>query len=225
MRMLIKLILYKLGFIKLVDFAQIIHDGFVAQVADYGTPPITMADFQTDIDTLRAAKLKWGTKGNRGSHADYLATVSADTVVRDDLRQLANYAQTARPDNPESWAKVGFEAKKPKGPPQFLAIVQSLRWMKSEKLMSGDIKLGWKRPLDTDPGDVKGYLVQFNNIDVPPELKGSRGVVNVWGIVTSASIVITPPYAGANYFWVTPFNAAGFGKTSDGMLYNAPGKL
>src|SRR5438874_516243 len=118
MRMLIKLILYKLGFLSLADFAQIIHNGFVAQVADYATPPFTMLAFQTDIDTLRTAKEKWGTKGNRGSHSDYLALVSADTVVRDDLRQLAAYPQTAQPNNIESWTLVGFEIKHPKSPPE-----------------------------------------------------------------------------------------------------------
>ena len=52
MRMLIRLILYKLGFTQLADFAQIIHDGFITQIADYPVPIITMADFQDDIDAL-----------------------------------------------------------------------------------------------------------------------------------------------------------------------------
>ena len=116
-RSLIKLNLFRLTYEKLAALAQIIHDGFVAQVADYATPNPTMVDFQSDIDTLNTAILNWGPEGNRGSHADHLALLTAVTVVKDDLRMLSSYAENAQPNNPDSWIVVGFTLKNPKTPP------------------------------------------------------------------------------------------------------------
>ena len=103
--------------------------------------------------------------------------------------------------------------------------MQNLRQFIARDIPSPFIKLKWKRALDTDPGDVKGYIIQYNSSNVQPEIDGSRGVVNVIGIVTSTSIIIAPPFVGANYFWVTPFNAVGYGVSSDALFYNAPGKV
>src|SRR5205085_10594626 len=96
--------------------AQKIHDGFVTNVADYATPDPTMVDFQTDIDTLKTTLLKWGPEGNRGSHADHLALLTAVTVAKEDLRMLSRYAQNAQPNNFNSWTDVGFTLKSPPKP-------------------------------------------------------------------------------------------------------------
>jgi hypothetical protein len=221
---LIRLNLFKMTFDVLKTFAQKIHDGFVTNVADYATPDPTMADFQTDIDAFDAALLTWGVKGNRGSHADYLALLTSSTIVKEDLRMLSRYAQNAQPNNINSWTDVGFVLKSEPKPPTKLEMVQNFHNFISRSVLPGTIKLKWKRPLNTERADVKCYLIQFNNSGVQPEIEGGRGIVN--GIlVTDTSIIITPPYVGANYFWVTPFNAAGFGTSSEPVIFNAPGKL
>jgi hypothetical protein len=220
-RSLIKLLLYSMGFDALRSFAQTIHDGFVANIADYATPVPVLPAFQTDIDALADAISAWGTPGARGSHADHVALIDAANVVRDDLRRLADYAQNAQPDNPTSWGAVGFPIKRPKSVPQALQMVQDLRNFVSREIPAGFIRLKWKRPLDTDSSDVKGYIIQHNSSNVQPEINGSQGVVNVVAIVPNTSIQFQPPYTGANYFWVTPFNSVGYGVSSDPLFYNA----
>ena len=103
-------------------------------------------------------------------------------------------------------------------------MVQQFRKFVSRTLVDGTLKLKWKRPADTTALDVKVYVVQFNNTGVQPRIDGSHGVVN--GIlVTNTSIIIVPPHVGANYFWVTPFNAIGYGVSSEPVFYNTPGKV
>jgi hypothetical protein len=224
-RSLIKLNLFILTYEKLATFAQVIHDGFIAQVADYATPNPTMVDFQTDIDALNAAIFNWGLEGNRGSHADHVALLTAITIVKDDLRMLSAYAENTQPNNPDSWTDVGFTLKSAKTPPAPLQMVQNFHQFISRSLVAGTIKLKWKRPLEAAPSDVKCYVVQYNNSPVQPQIDGSRGVVNVIGIVTDTSLIVVPPFIGANYFWVTPLNTVGFGVSSEAVFYNAPGKI
>src|SRR3569832_2760312 len=107
-RSLISLNASQYSFTGLAGFAQVIHDGFVAEVADYATPKPTMPVFQGDIDALNTAITAWGVKGNRGSHSDYVTLVAAQQVVINDLRMLADYAQNTQPDFFFSWLVVGF---------------------------------------------------------------------------------------------------------------------
>jgi hypothetical protein len=104
-------------------------------------------------------------------------------------------------------------------------MVRNLRNFVSRDIVAGTIKIKWERPLDTDPGDVKGYMIQYNSTNVQPEIDGGRGIVNVLGVITDTSLIVIPPYVGANYFWVTPFNSVGYGVSSDPLFYNAPGKV
>jgi hypothetical protein len=220
-RSLIKLLLYSMGFDALRSFAQTIHDGFIANIADYAAPVPTMIIFQNDIDALSDAITAWGPPGARGSHAAHVALLDAADVVRNDLRMLADYAQVTKPDNPTSWGAVGFPIKRPKSVPQPLQMVQELRNFVSRDIPSGFIRLKWKRPLDADTSDVKGYIIQHNSTNVQPEINTSLGVANVVAIVPNTSWQFQPPYTGANYFWVTPFNSVGYGVSSDPLFYNA----
>jgi hypothetical protein len=222
---LINLNLFRLVYAAPASFAQTIHDGFVTKVADYPTPPVLMVDFQSDIDNLLAAIAKWGVKGNRGSHADHIALIVAATIVRNDLRILAQYAQSEQPDNSQSWIDVGFQIKSPKSAPKPLGMVQNFRRLIQSILPEGKIKLKWKKPLNTKSGDVKGYIIQFNNTNIKPDINGSHAIANIAGIIPDTAILIEPPYVGPNYFWVTPFNAMGYGVSSDPLYYNAPGKV
>jgi hypothetical protein len=98
-------------------------------------------------------------------------------------------------------------------------MVQNLRNFVSRKIASPSIKIKWKRPLATEPSDVKIYIVQRNNAavyPVPPD--GSRAVANIIGYVTNTELLDENPYVGENFYWVTPVNAAGLGVTSDAVM-------
>jgi hypothetical protein len=218
----ISLNLFKLTYGTLATLAQAVHDGFVTLAADYPSPKPTMLLFQTQIDNLNAAIIAWGTVGARGSHVQHLALIAAANVVRDSLRQLAAYAMTTKPDNQDSWAALGFAIKRPKSAPVPLQQVQNFHNFVSRTVVAGTIKLKWKRPLDTDASDVKGYIVQHSNTSEQPLINGSQGIVNVLGITTDTNIIVEPQHVGANYFWVTPFNSVGYGVSSAPVFYNAP---
>jgi hypothetical protein len=221
-RSIINLSLSKLTFSGLASFAQTIHDGFLALVLQYPAPNPTLLVFQTAIDDLNDAITAWGVKGNRGSHADYLALLAAANVVRNYLRMLADYAQNTKPDDSSSWTDVGFLIKRPKSAPVALEMVQNLRNFIARDIPAPSIKIKWKRPLNTDAGDVKGYIIQHNNEPVQPSMTtlpdGSNGVANVIGIVTNTTFIDSDPYVGANYYWVTPFNSLGYGVSSDMLM-------
>ena len=216
-RSLISLNLFKVSYNTLAGNSQTIHDGFVTKVADYPAPNPTMPNFQTDIDALQDAITAWGIKGNRGSHVDHLNLVAAANFVRDDLRMLADYAQNTKPDDPDSWSTLGFKIKRGRSKPAELQIVQNFRNFLSRSVPPPAIKLKWKRPLDTDAGDVKGYLIQRNNTSEYPggDLRGNRAIANVIGVVPNTAFIDEDPYVGENWYWVTPFNSLGFGVTSD----------
>jgi hypothetical protein len=220
----IKLNLFNLSYAALLTLAQAVHDGFVLFVAVYAAPNPAMLLFQTHVTALKDAITAWGPKGARGSHTQHLALIAAANVVRDDLRMLVTYAMNTKPNAPDSWAALGFSIKRAKSLPSVLQMVQNLRNFVTRDLVLGTIKLKWERPLETDPGDVKVYIIQYNNVNEKPDIDGSRGIANVIGLATDTSIVITPPYTGANYFWVTPFNSVGYGVSSDPLYYNSPGK-
>ena len=224
MSSLIKTELTDVSYETLSTKAQAVHDGLVVNVADYPAPNPTMPDFQTDIDSLNAAIVAWGPVGARGSHAQHLALVAMANIVKNDYRMLAAYAMNTMPNNPDSWVAAGFAVKGVRTAPQPLQVVQNFHRFISRTIVEGTIKLKWKRPLDTKSSEVKGYIIQYSNSPVQPMIDGSRGVVNVVSVQTRTSLIVTPPYVGANYFWVTPFNSVGYGVSSEAVLYNNPGK-
>ena len=216
---LINLSLSKLSYANLAAFSQTIASGFTSQVTDYPTPNPAMSALTADINVLNTAVTKWGVKGNRGSHADHVALKDAANTVRNDLRMLADYAQNKKPDDTTSWIAVGFKIKRAKSKPVALEMVQNLRNFISRDIPAPGIKLKWKKPLGTDSTDVKGYVVQRNNVPTyPVSVDGSRGLANVIGLVPNTSFIDSVPFVGANYYWVTPFNTVGYGVTSDPLM-------
>jgi hypothetical protein len=218
---LISLNLSRLSYSALKTLAQTIHDGFLAFVAAYPAPVPTMVIFQGHIDDLDAAILAWGPPNARGSRNQHLALIAAADVVREDLRQLAAYAMATKPNDKDSWSNLGFPVKRPRTEPAPLGMVRDFRFFISRLLIADTIKLKWERPLDTERRKINGYIIQYNNVAVQPPL-GSQGITNAHAVVTSTSIILEPHYEGANFFWVTPFNAAGYGVSSDPLYYNAP---
>jgi hypothetical protein len=180
---------------------------------------------QDHIDALEAAITAWGPPEARGGRAEHDTLKTAAKVVKADLKQLASYAQATKPNDPDSWRRLKFGIKRPKSAPTRLQAVRDLRIFVSRDVVGGTIKLKWVRPLDSDPGDVKCYIIQFSDRPEQPLIKGSRAIVNVWAVITDTSIILEPPFVGANYFWVTPCNSVGYGVSSDPLFYNAPGKI
>jgi hypothetical protein len=213
----ISLRLGKLTYDTLAGFAQTIHDGFVLLVALFATPNPLMTTFQDDIDALKAAIAKWGTKPTRGSSADLQAVKDAAAVVRLDLRMLAAYAMNTVPLDPSKWIDLGFSLRQPHGKPAKLQIVQNFRHFIARDVAPPAIKLKWKRPLFAQPHDVKIYIVQRSNTSVYPEVDGGRGIINIIGFVTKTEFVDENPYVGENFYWVTPVNGAGLGTTSEAV--------
>src|SRR5947208_12396781 len=122
----INLNLISLNFTALAGFAQTIHDGYVTHAADFPAPNPLMPAFHDDIDAHNAAIARWGVKGNRGSHTDYLELLSTTRVIANDLRMLSLYAQNTKPGDVLSWTHLGFKTKRPKSKPQPIQIVQNL---------------------------------------------------------------------------------------------------
>jgi hypothetical protein len=132
---------------------------------------------------------------------------------------LSDFAQNKKPNDPDSWTDLGFKIKRPKSKPKALQMVQNLRNFISRSLTSFSIKLKWSKPLDTDRADVKGYIIQRSNVpEYPVSPEGSRAIANVIGLVPNTSFIDEDPLAGANYYWVTPYNALGNGVTSAALM-------
>jgi hypothetical protein len=218
----------RISYKDLKENSQKVHNGYVTLVADYPSPTPPMIDFQADIDALSAAITAWGPKGARGSHEQHLILINAAEQVRNDYRQLAMYAMITKPGNTVSWVALGFNIKKAGSLPGKLEPVQDFHRFISRKVGDGLIKLKWKKPLNANTKDVKSYVVQVSNAAVQPALPDAiHGVVNssIIDIATKTTSTLSPPFTGANYFWITPLNAFGFGNSSTVVFYNNPGKV
>jgi hypothetical protein len=207
---------------ELADNSQSVHDGYVAEALVFPAPNPAMPIFQGHIDDLEDAITAWGPEGARGSRAQHDALLAAAKVVKADLKQLASYAMATKPNDPDAWRRLNFNIKRPKSAPEPLQKVRDFHIFVSRAVVAGTLKLKWKRPLDTDPGDVKCYIIQSSDTAVQPAIDGSRGISNVHAMLTDTSIVLEPKYTGANYFWVTPFNAMGCGVSSEPLFFNNP---
>jgi hypothetical protein len=214
----INLNLYALNFTTLAAQAQTNYDGFISLIADYPAPKPSMPVFKSHITKLNAAIAKWGVKGNRGSHKDYLGLLAARKIVRNDLRKLVQYAQNRKPGDVESWSKLGFKSKKLKSKPAPLQMVQDFHHFISRSVPAPALKLKWKKPLDTDRRAVKYYIIQRNNKPEYPAPNNEAQIANVIGFVTRTTFIDKNPFAGPNWYWVTPVNSVGLGVTSQAVL-------
>jgi len=213
---LIKLVLSSMNFQALAAFAQTIHDGFIAQIADYPTPNPLMLPFQSAIDDLNDAITKWGVEGARGSKADHNNLKAQAKIVRGMLRQLADYAQNTMPNNPDSWQLVGFAIKAAKSKPVALEKVQNLRTVLNGTISVNDTNIRWKRPLGTKAGLVKGYILVMQDGPAPPAIEGGKGLANIWDLSLDTNYVVQgsevakkfpAPVTKEVYLFVIPYNS------------------
>jgi hypothetical protein len=123
---------------------------------------------------------------------------------------------------------LGFKVKSAPTPPAMLEPVQDFHRFISRKVADGMIKLKWKRPLNSRPGEVRSYIVQVSDTGVQPPLpNGTRAITNsgIIDIAIKTTATVSPAFVGANYFWVTGVNAFGIGNSSAIVFYNNPGTV
>jgi hypothetical protein len=213
----------RLPIIDLLALARKIHAGFITHLAEYSMPKPAMPVFLLHILKMKKAIADWGSEGSRGGRNEHDAMRSAAKVVITDLRQLAAYAQSTRPNDADSWRSLGFALRLPRQKTKRLQKVQDLRRFIARDIPLSAVKLKWRIPLEAKEKNVKTYIIQRTNSPDYPSSHNS--IENVLGFSTSTSFIDKEPMPGPNYYWVTPLNGAGMGVTSEPVFYFAPKNL
>ena len=161
----------------------------------------------------------WGPKGNRGSHADLVALRASALTLSQTLKSVSQYVMntaqtTAGSDYPSMAAIIttsGFNLKANKTPQGVLQMVQGFHNFISRKLNANQVKLKWKKPLNTlSAGNVKSYNIY-------------RGATTVFSAAMQIATTTKTSFIDTNTtsapivynYWVVPVNTAGEGVTSD----------
>lgn len=206
-------------FQSLADFSQAVHDAMVTNAVTFPSPPVDMVTFQADITALDAAITAWGTVGARGSHADYLALLSARQAILNDLDALGGYVQgVARANFPGSYVDqqnvVLLAAMRSKSDSNRLAlwgVVNDFTVLVKQNLLgTGIIHLRWKKP-DVPPGALSkpaSYNVYVSDDNLTFAFDSN---------VTSTSFSPTVGSGVHKYFKVAPVSAAGEGGMSSSI--------
>lgn len=206
----IKLRLVRLSNTTLIALADTLITNMTGN-AFYATPNPPLATIQTDLDAFSLKVTEWGPAGNRGSHQTYVELLAARAVLENDLTALANYCETTTPYDEVAFASCGWEVKNPKSLTGPLPAVQNLRQFLSKTISYGQVKLSWKRPLDTPYGVVNAYNVYRNTT---PNFASASLVATV----TKTTIIESNLTEHSYYYWVVPVGAAGAGVVSDVCL-------
>ena len=196
----IKLRLARLSNTALQSFAETLVTNMTGS-AFYTTPNPPLATIQADITAFAAKVTEWGSVGNRGSHQSHVELLAA----------LANYCETTTPYNETAFVSCGWEIKNPKSVTGPLPAVQNLRQFLSRTISYGQVKLRWKRPLNTAFGVVNAYNVYRNTVS-------NFSTATLVATVTQASIIQSGLTLNTYYYWVVLVGAAGAGVTSDVCL-------
>lgn len=192
----------------------------------YTTPAPPLSSLQSAITNVENAIAAWGPKGNRGSHQDLVDLRTKALTLRDMLKAEAQYVQnTAQITAGTNYAEMaaiitssGYQLSNVKTPQGILQMVQNFHNFVSRKINSNQIKLKWKKPLNTtSAGNVKSYTI----------LKGATSVVSAAipvAFTTKTSFIYTNDAATPQtlYFWVIPVNTAGEGVVSDVVAVTIP---
>jgi len=177
----------------------------------YSAPNPTLLTIQTDLTAFTLKVTAWGSTGNRGSHQTYVELLVARAVLEDDLTALANYCETTTPYNETAFVSAGWEVKNAKtliGP---LPAVQNLHQFLSRTISYGQVKLRWKRPLNTPVGVVNAYNVYRNTVS-------NFSSATLVATVTKTTFIESGLTLNSYYYWVVPVGAAGAGVISDVCL-------
>lgn len=188
--------------------------GISTHPLNFPAPVPPLATLIADLASLNAAITAWGTVGNRGSHADWLALVAAATLMRNDLLTEGAYVESlVNPaDNYLAQSAFivtsGFSVKNLPSPQGVLGPPQNLHRFMSNTINENDCKLKWKSPLGlTSPGNVKVYKIMSGGIQISTS--------------TKTSVILTGLIHGTNYtFTVVANNDAGDGAVSMPLIVN-----
>jgi hypothetical protein len=187
--------------------------------ANFTTPLPALATVTTAITAVEDAIALWGPQGNRGSHANLvdLRTKALDlaNLLKAEAHYVQETAQIAAGSDYVTMGSIiitsGFELASTKTPQGVLEMVQNFHNFISRQLNPNQVKLKWKKPLNTtSAGNVKSYLVY-------------RGATNVFSAATEIGTTTRTSFIDTNddvaskiwNYWVVPVNTAGAGVVSD----------
>ncbi len=191
--------------------------------ANFSTPAPTLLSVQTAITAVENAIAVWGSKGNRGSHASLSDLREKALTLSQMIKSLAQYvqntAQTAAGSNYFAMAAIittsGFSAANIKSPQGVLQKVQNFHNFVSRKLNANQVKLKWKKPLNTGTaGNVKSYTIY--RVAQPSPFSIAMPIATT----TKTSYIDIPSLSSDNLkwsYWIVPTGAAGNGVVSDAV--------
>jgi hypothetical protein len=202
----------------LANLGQTIVAGMTANL-NFTTPSPALAAVTIAVGDVTDGIAAWGPKGNRGSHAILVDLRNKALTLHDMLKAEAQYVQNAAqiaagldyPSMASIITSSGFQLANPRNPQGILQMVQNFHQFVSRKLNANQVKLKWKKPLNTQSaGNVKSYKVY-------------RGTTPVFSaaqeIISTTRTTFTDNNHGAApvtwTYWIVPVNAAGAGVSSD----------
>lgn len=225
MKPIIALRLSPVSYSGLVDLGNRVVASLAGNIS-FTTPAVTLMSLQTAITNVVDAIALWGPKGNHGSHADLVNLRQKALVLRQLLQSEAKYveitAQLAAGTDFVTMTTIivssGYQLSNAATPQGILQMVQNFHRFDTRKVNPNQVKLKWKRPLNTLPNNVKSYRV----------LRGTSTVFSSAveiGVTTKASFVdtnsSTAPITWS--YWIVPVNTNGGGIVSDAVTVTLPG--
>lgn len=185
--------------------------------ANFPTPVPTLVSVTAELDTLETCIDNWGEVGNRGSHAQYLALVSAAQTTFDTLLILMDYVENTAAGDEPALISSGYPLKNAPSPQGVLGAPQDGRQLFQPTVPLSTPKIKWEKPLGvTSPGNVKGYKIFRNETGVfdPDDLIGMS---------TKTSFIDTTAEPAKNYtYFVAAYNTAGNGVPSAAIGVSTP---
>lgn len=185
---------------------------------EFITPSPALIAVQAALTDLQAAIAAWGVKGNRGSHATYVSLKVKSTFALALLTQLGEYCMTVVDPNSSFDVQTtlllssGFPIKNASIPVGMLGMVENFRRVFSATVSLNNVKLRWRKPLNTSRGNVKSYLIYRNTTN---NFASATFLTSV-----QPSTYIDSPGTGIWYYWVAATNNSGNGITSNVVVVN-----
>ncbi len=193
---------------------------------NFTTPSPTVLALQAAITDVVNAIALWGSKGNRGSHLQLVdlknKALTLSQMLKSEAQYVQNTAQLAAGSDYPTMAAIlvssGFQLANTKTPQGVLQIVQNFHNFASRTLNKNQVKLKWKKPLNTaTAGNVKSYILY-------------RGTTAIFSAATVLATTTKSSYVDTNttaasvnwFYWVRAVNTDGDGVVSDAVNVTVP---
>ncbi len=216
---------------RVTDYAGLVNLGnrvFVSLTGNlnYPTPVPALASLQTAVTDVVNAIAVWGPKGNRGPHTALVdlreKALTLSQTLKSEAQYVQNTAQTAAGSDYVAMGAIiqtsGFQLASSKTPQGTLQAVQSFHNFVSRKLNANQVKMKWKKPLNTtSAGNVKSYDI----------FRGTTTVFSAavqMATTTKTSFIDTNSTAGSVTwsYWIVPVNTNGRGVVSNAVTVTVP---